>query len=245
MPRDALLDILAFVPSTDWLCVALTCPTLGMVCDEHAQLHRTTGTPRWVTCITSSLSRMKWAIQMLPVPYFVWHCEDKLPSWLDRDILGWGHKTDLRPNAFLVAARDGHLAVLQWRYPSMSELFQSSRENLMIQAACEAATNAQLSVLEWFHSNKVRMTPKYMWEPAPFHYAIESGDLPTVQFLYTINGYDWGIFTVIDVDDGGVPVPYYLQAKRDGHLHILQWMESKGLPPSFANKKQKLDICLV
>eukprot|EP00966_Prymnesium_polylepis_P229722 5315292-Prymnesium_polylepis.1 len=123
MPRDALLGILAFVPSTDWLCVALTCPALCMVCNGHAQLHHTPGEPRWVTSITSSLSRMEWAIQMLPVPYFVWHrpTKDELPSWLDEHSLDH-NENDIRPAAFLVAARDGHLAVLQWLYPVMTDL---------------------------------------------------------------------------------------------------------------------------
>ena len=232
MPCDELLAVMAFVPSTDWLCVALTCSTLCRIGNEHAKLYRTPGKPHWVASIITSLSRMEWAIQMLPAPYFVWHCptsEDKLPNWFDKND-EWDvyceSGDDLRQVAFQVAARDGHLALLLWLYPFMPESPANNKmkTNIRLKAACDAAGNAQLSVLKWFHSKKVRMRQNRMWEPEPFDYAIASGDLPTVQFLYTINDYDGDSFTFTDPMEGGVP--WYLQAKQHGHIDILRWMVS-------------------
>ena len=59
---DSLSTLLATVPSDDLLPTGLTCKQLAAVCGARADRERSDGAPRWGTSITSSITRVKWAI---------------------------------------------------------------------------------------------------------------------------------------------------------------------------------------
>ena len=62
LSEDALSALVAAVPSDDLLPTGLTCKQLTAVCGARADRERSDGAPRWVTSISSSVARAKWAI---------------------------------------------------------------------------------------------------------------------------------------------------------------------------------------
>ena len=48
-------------PSHDLLPTGLTCKQLAAVCGARADRERSDGAPMWITSITSSVARVKWA----------------------------------------------------------------------------------------------------------------------------------------------------------------------------------------
>ena len=112
--RDPLSVIVAAVAKSDLFPFALTCTTVRNECIRRSDQMGTTNGPRWHTHGTSSVERVKWAVNVMgATPNEHW-CESAamhgcLPAlqWLRENDCPWGATMPY-------AAEGGHVHVLQW-----------------------------------------------------------------------------------------------------------------------------------
>ena len=173
MPADGLSCIVACVPSEDWLCVALVCMTLCAVCTEHAKSNREDEEPLWITAVTSTLPRVKWALNIGATMTSKWCTSAARDGNLT--VLRWLHKRGCPwdKEACVNACHKGRLEVLKWLHahgcPCCADCYAAAANNGHLDvikwlrtyapecpwdtfAGCEAAINDHYEVFRWLHN---------------------------------------------------------------------------------------------
>lgn len=200
--------VVRFVPSGDLLPVALACRALAQACTARASLERQQGKTPWMTSITASVSRIRWAMTewVPPEPTVKW-CAAACARG-DLEVLRWlrAHDVPWDSTAFEAAAEHGHVEVLEvlhgQRCPHGGELpydafgldhdgeprlnpalAQVAKEDELarragIRAAERAARNGQLGALQWLHDHG------YVWSIVAWTVAARNKDIATLQWLY-------------------------------------------------------------
>jgi hypothetical protein len=123
------------------------------------------------------------------------------------------------------AAEGGHLDLLQWAYANGCPLDDW--------VTCKAAAIGRLDIIQWARSQDCpwdEYTPRYAAKEGHLHVvewvmangcprsksllesAATNGHLPVVRWAHE-NGYEWG---------------WHIDAARNGHLEVLQYMASEG-----------------
>ena len=233
MPRDELSLILECVPSDDWLCVALTCMTLCVVCTERADTLRTlqlrsmnrtfdgffrsggslySGMPtRWVTAAASSLSRFQWAVSAM----------NFVPRSAHKKISTYGVPTSLCGAAAIRGDID-LLCSLRYKYCLEWTLDICAQAAAAGQIATLQWLRAQDPPCPWIDAEEIDADAEYEGEfdssaSNACNAAASNGQLVTLQWLRSQEPpcpCDWLILE--------------RYAAEGGHLATLQWIRAQN-----------------
>ena len=185
---DLLKAVVDMLPSDDLLPAALSYRRMGRACILCVHRGAKAG-PRWITCITASVPRVKWALDMGYEPSEAW-CKAAAArgdlvtlQWLRAYGAPWGGAT------FVAATERGHLHILEYlhehRCPDKySPPAGDVGDRFECQSAFDqAARSGQLSALAWLHAHG------YTWDQETWGYATCSDNLDSLQWLYQNNDF--------------------------------------------------------
>lgn len=129
-------------------------------------------------------------------------------------------------NVMGLAARSGHLAVVQWYYDQIVQCAESARrdggaqllENCICASMAGAATNGHLDIVKWlYHANTNRLTVnKARCVNRAMSSAVSSNQLIVVQWLYATGDYSGCTKNLSDF------------AGRKCHHVIAHWLDWNG-----------------
>ena len=141
--------------------------------------------------------------------------------WLSSSGLSPYTCTEEGENVALIAARNGHLTILQYLHTEKSFDFASSNpagESCVLLAA----HHGHIDILQWLSSAGIILSEhRTNTGRSAIHTAAAAGELKTVKWLAR-NG-----LSIEDKTYLGYTIE--CMAAKEGHIHILEWLLSKGL----------------
>ena len=227
--RDELGLVLACVPSTDLLPLALVCTTLFTLCAARADRERGDG-PRWITAATTTLARMIWAVDVMDATIPSSWCaalakrgDEALLRFLLSGIR-WEPPDLMDASVCAAAAAGGHVGLLQWL-----QQHQCQRAALDVSVCKAAAEAGHLAVLRWLRP--------YVLLRKRGCLTIVAGNAAGVSKIIMVTAIQHGHLEIVQwlhghMDGKGPPCLHYadfcLAAAEYGQLDVLKWLGSQG-----------------